>query len=503
MADMISNPDNYAAIYARQSNLSNKIDSLHTQLLKGQEKALKNNLLVYKNYEEKISATEIPYDKREKFKELIDDAKAGYFKTLIVFKRDRLARKTEDFLKIKTLFKNLNISIIYSNENEFHSDGSPTSDFIENVIAAVSELEPNTIKERTSTGRKKKRENKEYSSGKTPSYGFIQKKDLNNTNSRYITYYAPDECKAKFIRKLFYYYNSNENIISASDLYNSLKENNIEIPSDFSKEKIRNILFNPIYADLQLKNLENKFKDCLFKDDEGNFSYIDRSYFHSPYNVEKIIDEETWYTAANKWFYHHNPFKVIKRNTNYLFKDLLFCEKCNNKITLSNKVYTCRTAGCTRLNENYLTNEILKQIIEDLIFNNKLNEQINSNMKVLKNKIQFKNHQLVQLTRKQELLVKSYLTEKDNNYTINALDTNVQSQNNIKKEIKTLNHFINYFEEMKTLSYSKFNKVSINSMINVMLTKQHLTQKYLLEIIEKVTIYGKNSNITKQHIHYK
>lgn len=39
----------------------------------------------------------------------------GKFKTLVVFRRDRLARRVEDLIDIKNFFKNHDIKIIYSN----------------------------------------------------------------------------------------------------------------------------------------------------------------------------------------------------------------------------------------------------------------------------------------------------------------------------------------------------------------------------------------------------
>lgn len=494
IADMITNPENYAAIYARQSNLSDKVDSIHMQELKGKETALENNLLVYKHYSEKVSATEVPYMEREKLRELIEDAKAGYFKTLIVFRRDRLARNTLEAMKIKNIFKNLNVRILYSSKSEFNSDNSPNSDLIENVTSAIAELEAKIIRERTQSGNKKKRENREHSAGK-PAYGFSIREAPNNLGTRNIRYFDPDDNLKAFIPKLFECYISNDNLTNDTGLYNYLMKNKVDFPSDFHKRKIEGILCNPVYAALQTKNLEHKFEDTFKKDIDGNFSHIDETLFQQAYNVTPFVDKETFFTAANKWYRNHNPFTTHTRNTNYLFKDLLICGKCSNKISLSNKTYSCGTAGCTRLKESYLNYEIISHILEDLVSKQNLSTELLSKIKELKTTISSQKVKLIQLTKNEEYLVKEYLNGGKDPLTIKNLEDNVRNQDAIKKNIRLINHNINYYENMKDFSFSQFNKLSKNVLIDVMLTKNHLTRSYLLKNIEKVTIYGRNSDI--------
>jgi len=87
--ELIENPNKYAAVYARESN-PNAPNPIETQKYICREYALKNNLLIYKEYSELISASQVSYQNRSKFIQLLDDAKKGYFKQIIDTGRDRI-----------------------------------------------------------------------------------------------------------------------------------------------------------------------------------------------------------------------------------------------------------------------------------------------------------------------------------------------------------------------------------------------------------------------------
>jgi DNA invertase Pin-like site-specific DNA recombinase len=111
-------PEEYAAIYARKSTkLEN--NSLKSQASLAREEIKKRNLFVYDVYEDEESATKYHPMHRPEFKRLLYDAMNGKFKTLVVFRRDRLARKVEDLIDIKNFFKKHGRKIIYSNYGEY------------------------------------------------------------------------------------------------------------------------------------------------------------------------------------------------------------------------------------------------------------------------------------------------------------------------------------------------------------------------------------------------
>ena len=108
-------PHEYAAIYARKSTkLEN--NSIPSQIEIAKRKIEENNLFLYDIYYDEESATKYHPLHRQGFKKLLYDAEMNKFKTVIVYRRDRLARRVENLLEIKQKFKELGIKIIYSND---------------------------------------------------------------------------------------------------------------------------------------------------------------------------------------------------------------------------------------------------------------------------------------------------------------------------------------------------------------------------------------------------
>lgn len=505
---MITNPENYAAIYARQSNLKYS-NSIPSQILKGQETALKNNLLIYKTYSERISATEINYMEREEFKKLLIDAKAGCFKTVIVFKRDRLARKLEDFLSIKKDFSKLGVKILYSNEGEFQSDGSHISDFIENIIMGVSEYEPKNIKSRTEAGRKKKRENKEYC-GIAP-FGLkgdkTSKNNLNNNNQRISTKYVKDKNNSTLIKIIFDIFVNDATVKNINDIYDKLVEKNIALPKDFKKNKILEIIKKPIYAALQTKTLDLKYKNFILKDIEDNTLDIIPEYFHKCINVEPIIEENIWFKAVVKW----KRLNLKKRHTkktsyrkNYLFKNLLYCGICNNKITLSNNVYTCHQKSCTRINEYIVKKQLLNKLLKSLLKEETIDNAINSKLKELTLKTKKINTLLVKNNLNQSTLIDHYLQDTNNSEIRNSITNAVKEEKKLKKELENLNNKIKYFKfTFKPIVTTLIDTPYIQFVIDKLLRNEEILQELLTQNIEKVIIDGNRKNINIRKIHHK
>ena len=89
-----------AAIYARISGKGNS-NSIATQIELAKDLLFEKKLVLYEVYTDEESATKLPFHERPGFKKLLADARLGNFKTVIAFRRDRLARNFEDFKEIK------------------------------------------------------------------------------------------------------------------------------------------------------------------------------------------------------------------------------------------------------------------------------------------------------------------------------------------------------------------------------------------------------------------
>lgn len=171
-----SGPEKYAAIYARKS-IKNQNDSLLAQKQLGMRALEKNELLLYRVYEDEASGRRLPSFKRKGFGELISDARTGYFKTVVTYRHDRLSRDADDWLLIKNEFKRLGIKVIFTDVTEIVPTNTPISNFVENLMITIAELEPNQILKRTMLGIRTKREDGIYNpAGKNKDglFGYIR-----------------------------------------------------------------------------------------------------------------------------------------------------------------------------------------------------------------------------------------------------------------------------------------------------------------------------------------
>lgn len=135
------NPERYAAIYARVSSPKEN-NSINAQIALGNEKALEKNLLVYNSYTDRISGLSTSPEERNGFKKLILDAKAGCFKTLIIYRLDRLVRNYEDWKQTERLLDSLGIKLLFSDSSQQLPIDSPQSEFLNNITVMLAELEP-------------------------------------------------------------------------------------------------------------------------------------------------------------------------------------------------------------------------------------------------------------------------------------------------------------------------------------------------------------------------
>jgi DNA invertase Pin-like site-specific DNA recombinase len=493
---MIAAPESYAAIYTRKSNLSDSM-SLNNQMSDGYKKALENNLKVYKVYEESISATKYSYLERKQVNELLEDIKSGFFKTVIVYKRDRLARNSAEFFEIKSILKKYGVRIIYSCSDEYQPSYTATGDFIENIIAAVAELEPNVIAQRTKDGKQKKRDSGIYSKGGHLPFGFKENIHPNNSIE-----FIPDENK-DFIQKLFTLYiekpvdeRLDREIESSSELYDKLNETWGSLPGKFTLSKIGEIIPNPTYAGLLYREESNNRMLEAFTIEDGEVIKIDENKFQKLINLEPIIEKKVWFEAVKKWFSNHIPHENHQKKSSHLLKGLVYCKKCDTRLTISNNKLLCKTKGCIKFNLNKITRIILKNIINDIFANPN-----NSEYAVLKKKKNDANNglnktekELAALISKQEKLIDEYLSGKtDNEKDINE---NVLDLEKIEEKLKSYRISKEYFTALTDkLAFLKGDNIAIEEIIAAMIRNSETTARYLNNYIKRIDI-DEHSNIT-------
>ena len=250
------NPKNYAAIYARISGTRDN-NSISAQVQLANDALDKKNLLVYDVYTDHVSGKTTSPHKRKGFGKLLLDAKAGCFKTLIIYRLDRLVRNYKDWIEIKTTLTKLGIELIYSDESQSFPLNSSQGEFFQNLTVMIAEMEPDTISLRASNGRIFRREQGAYSCGKNIPFGYLRE-SRNELDSEKISksLFIQEPIKLAFIKYMFLEFNSlileeklcstNNTKASIPNVYSSLENaiNYIEAHSDFDKIPIPSNLNN-------------------------------------------------------------------------------------------------------------------------------------------------------------------------------------------------------------------------------------------------------------------
>jgi len=513
-------PERYAAIYARKS-MKTESHSIESQIALAKELLYEKNLILYNVYFDSESAYKYTYDKRSGFSELVSDLNKGKFKTIITLKRDRLSRRFNELLQIKDLFRKNNIKVIYSASGEFQSnEDNPYSDFVENILMAISELEPNIVNERTSTGRIIKREKGVYSKGRNVPFGFAINEGpySDRYDSDFIL--VPHDYEAPIAKSIIEeYINSTysiKNFISFAKKINTTE-------NELSDEQIKYMLTNPIYAGFQ-RSLE---VDTLFEKDPSTNKYnLKDENLRTMNNVKPIIDKDTFISVSLKYLNnkrHYSPRKIT-----YLYKNMLVCSRCNKNVTLSGKYYGCTSKKCTRIKDKLLITTITKQVLNDIFTDERANEIVLQRVSSYKSEHAKLNNQLLRVKKEKQESLYSYInnlsnksikadTENKLNDTIKAenslmdniseLEDKITSLEHINEKLDTLrslgtsNYILNYFlsfNESDALIESSVDDETESEELRKLLKVQDLLQ----EIIEKVYISGSKENCNIKYINY-
>ncbi len=483
-------PEEYAAIYARKSTLLEN-NSINSQVEIAKRKLSENGLFLYDVYSDEESATRYHPLHRQGFKKLLYYAKKGKFKTVVVYRRDRLARRVEHLLEIKKIFKKLGITIIYSNEGEFQPNDSYFSNFIENIIMAVDELEPSILSERIISGMQEKKLRGEYS--KRATYGYISP-EKNGTKE-----YTHDKAKAEIIKEIFDLFLA---LPAEESIYDKIhKKINAKISNKnekLRKQFIKDRILNPIYAGLI--RLDSSIPVLSTVKKNGNKELIvDDSNYISCTNLTGIIKKKPWFKAVIK-YYNLSPERnsLIDDESSYLFKGLIYCKKCNKPLHLVRETYRCMN-GCTLFNKHELENVLLRKILKEIVTHDNIRCFHENNFRSLEEEIESIEKEITDIKKSQEDTIKTLIK----NYSPNSTDTLAELLGKLKVEKETIEKFQNKQDKkdirekavkallvLEELDFLKENK-STTAIISELRKNVEYSNILLKDIIEKIKVKGK------------
>ena len=287
----------YAALYARVStdtqaekgfSIDGQLDKLHAHC----------NLNDIKSFKEYIDAgysgasLERPY-----LQNLIADIKMGYVTTVIVYKLDRLSRKTKDTLYlIEEIFNKYNVKFISLTENIDTS--TPSGKFFISILSSVAQLERENIRERMALGADKKAA-LGYKS-RTPK--ILIGYDYDKENKKYIV----NDYEAMQVREIFEKYLNSEGI---GNIYRYLHENHTTKYGPWKTAKqVSLILDNEAYIG-RLRHRQ-AYKDSV--------------------NIPPIIDAVTFEKARE--IRNYNKEHYYRQTSAYLLTGLIYCGECGARL---------------------------------------------------------------------------------------------------------------------------------------------------------------------------
>lgn len=170
-----------AALYIRVSTQEQAIEgySLDAQQGKLEKYAEYQGYNIYGIYrDEGFSASTIH---RPALLQLINAVKSGLVNIVIIYKLDRLSRRVKDVLELVDLFEKYNVTLFSLSENIDLS--SPFGRAALKISATFSELERETIIERTRLGKEQRvREGKMMYNGNPP-FGYRHDNDTDRFNN--------------------------------------------------------------------------------------------------------------------------------------------------------------------------------------------------------------------------------------------------------------------------------------------------------------------------------
>lgn len=279
--------------------------------------------LIYRD-EGVSGATEV--DERPALSRLKMDILDGKIDTLLVWKIDRLFRKTSYLLEFIEFLKQHNINFVSKNENIDLS--SPTGKLVLTLLGAISEMERDVITERTSEGKLSKALQGYLVYGNSVPYGYKKVHDGHGNKL------AVHEEETKIIQEIFNMYvledKSSSEIARIFTARNIWGRGDTEIKAGIQNNKIHSGLFRQSTIIDYLRNeiyIGNYYCNKYETHREGkrNTSTLKDPSEWVLIKCDAIIDEKIWKRAQEKL----SKGNIMNgRWETHIFTGLLKCAEC-------------------------------------------------------------------------------------------------------------------------------------------------------------------------------
>ena len=328
------------AIYCRVSTVEQAEEgySIDEQRRRNIEYCEKEGHEVFKVYEDRgISGKNI--SGRPGLKDLLQDANAGKFDLVIVWKLNRISRKLIDILNIvDTLDKN---NIAFRSLTESFETETPAGKLQLNIMGAIGEFERGTIAENVKMGMIARAREGKWNGGKVLGYDIVEVPS--EGKKRKETKLVVNEKESMTVRRIFELYSEGHGYKATVNRVNK-EGHKSKRGNNFSTATIKEILKNPVYIGKIRYNLRQDWNEKRRRNINPNPILVDGEH-------EAIIDISTWEKVQiilkDRSKTHNRVY-----DSELPLSGLLKCPVCGASMTVSRSTRK-RKDGTKLVNEYY------------------------------------------------------------------------------------------------------------------------------------------------------
>jgi site-specific DNA recombinase len=284
----------------------------------------------------------VPLGDRPEGRRLLDDAEAGAFDVVLVYRLDRLGRSLNSLLAAHERLDRAGVAI--RSGTEPFDTASPIGKFLFSLLASMAELERSTINERMTMGRDRVARDGQYTGGPVPTGLTLDADNRFMLSERIMPGLGVTE--GDFVRDLFHRVANGETTLNAEryrlsalgvprlQRYGGANGRVMERTGRWGLSTLASIIHNPIY----------KGAGVL----QSRHGVVERP-------AEPVVDAETWDRAQGALTRNRN---LAKKNSkrNYLLRGLVKCAHCGFTYTGAGQSgrpsYRCNgSAGLSGVND--------------------------------------------------------------------------------------------------------------------------------------------------------
>lgn len=314
---MTMTQNKYAAIYARVSTTEQADEgySIDEQIRVLREYCDREGYVIFDEYVDRgISGKSI--HGRPAVQRLLTDADEKKFDLVLVWKMNRLARKSVDLMNMVEKFNSKNIA--FRSYTEKYETESPTGKLQFQMMAAIAEYERNNIAENVKMGMLARAKEGRWNGGHVLGYDVVEIEGENKKRKN--TGLIINEREASIVRKIFHLYTTGNGYRTIANQINKAGYRT-KLDKTFSLNAIKTIVTNPVYAGYIRYNVRRDWNEKR-RNNINPTPVIIRG------EHEAIISEETWRIAQEVYKTRScKPNRV--HDGEFPLTGIMRCPKCN------------------------------------------------------------------------------------------------------------------------------------------------------------------------------